>query len=66
MLCNNNLNGKPGLYLAQNCPDHPGIQITGARITEGPLYQNLAFNGSNTSHNSARNIMTIRHVFQKL
>jgi len=30
--------GNTALQLAQNCQDHPEIQITGFRITEGLLY----------------------------
>jgi hypothetical protein len=30
--------GNTSLQLAQKCPDHPEIQITGVRITERPLY----------------------------
>ena len=30
--------GNTALQLAQNCPDHQEIRITGVRITEGPLY----------------------------
>jgi hypothetical protein len=30
--------GNTGLWLAQHCPDYWGSQITGVRITEGPLY----------------------------
>jgi hypothetical protein len=30
--------GNTGEQLAQNCLDHPGIGITGVRITDGQLY----------------------------
>jgi hypothetical protein len=30
--------GTSGLQLAHNCPENPGIRVTGFRITEGPLY----------------------------
>jgi hypothetical protein len=33
--------GNIGLYLAQNCPGHPGIQITGFQITDWPLFQHV-------------------------
>ena len=30
--------GYTGQQLAQKCPEHPRIRITGLRFTEGPLY----------------------------
>ena len=30
--------GNIRLQLVQNCPDRPGIAITGVRITDGPQY----------------------------
>jgi len=30
--------GNTGLYLAQNCPNHPGTQITVVHTSEEPLY----------------------------
>lgn len=33
------------LQLAQKCPDYPGIQIAGVRITEGILYMEEHWSG---------------------
>ena len=30
--------GNPGLQMAQNCLDYPGIRMTRVQITEGLLY----------------------------